>query len=1292
MYRRNHLFVRSLFLALILLFLPSFITAAPPQITDIQPPNAIPGQYIRITGSGFSESSGFSNTTRVFFLQNELRTFSDTISSGTEAWVRLPASASDIEGNPYPLVPGPATIKISNGANTSLPFSYTVGSERAAPVARSLFPAVPSPGQRTFVAVDGLTGYATTTWGDRFEIRQGESLFYARAEPTGNTGEPASRVNQGSQLRSAGDQPASDELTSTMDPGSSVGGGIISLPADLVPGPAAIRAGYQSGTDTFLWGPSLSFMVASSPSPLTLLEPFRDSIPRGQYLFLQSSSPVQSGVVGDAAAGSLLLQFFQGSLSFEQPASRSGRYLYAIVPEGLSMGAATVRAKTVFSGSGAVAISNPVAFTVNSSPGGPTVRGASIIGAEGGAVFADSCYAPGTVEFPTTEGANLVRIRQGGAVYEVEPTMIETWRMFFPKPPGLLPGVAEVSVVSTYGGVAAGESNRVATDVLSGPPVLTSLSSSVALAGQHLWAFGSGFSRAFNSVAFYQGEGPFVYATSCGTNQADAVSFEVPLSLAAGTYQVTVWHEAGETARLTLAIGSAAAPVQVLSCPSNLGARERFAVRVSGMRANTSVRISQGETSIGSGSVSAVGLVRAGLSSGAPPGPGSVVLTTDVGGTEPVVTTQAFSVSLSPDPPILSPSFFLYGVPMAGGGQYVRIEASSINTSTMTAEITQGGAQVLSSSVWREVDSVNVILPGSLATGPATVRVKAMYNGVETGWSNSVPVWISDQLLIAGCESLSSVMVPGKPYQLTTPRIVRDAEVQMVLSGRSGEWAVDQFHIEWYGLGTFALPSGMPAGLYLCRVRTKPAGALVFSAWGGSVLVEVSPGPVSNAPLTLGDDDSIEIPFAAGFTFPFTGQSWDRLRVSSNGGVTFGGYQGRQTDYGYLGYLLTGPPRIAPLWTDLYPMYDGSVRFEQHTSWLDVIYEGVPEWAVVQTESTARVRLFPDGRFDFIYGEVQLNLPVTVGFGPGGEAGDPGETDFSSLDLTRSIGTGTESSIYEELDGPAFDLDNLTLHFAANGRQATGYTILGTDGGVFAFGGSEFYGSLPAIGLVPNAPLSNLTLTTSEQGYYMMGLDGGVFCFGDAQFLGSLPGLGISNQTIDLEAVPGGQGYYLLGPDGGVFAFGTAEFHGSLPGVGVVNTALDMEITPSGQGYWILGIDGGIFAFGDAQFYGSLPQLGVAPVAPLKRIKSTPDGRGYCLLGEDGGVFAFGNANFWGSLPSLGVVNQAVDLEITPNNQGYYMLGVDGGIFSFGDAGFFGSLPGMGIATTTLDMEVKTNR
>jgi len=537
-------------------------------------------------------------------------------------------------------------------------------------------------------------------------------------------------------------------------------------------------------------------------------------------------------------------------------------------------------------------------------------------------------------------------------------------------------------------------------------------------------------------------------------------------------------------------------------------------------------------------------------------------------------------------------------------------------------------------------------------------------------------------------------MTPGKLALLAGQGITPDSEVEAVFSGEAGEWVLHQFdEPSGYSYREFASPTDMPEGLYICKFRTRPTASSGFSPWSPARLVEVQPAPAANTSLTLSIWDSIEIPFSPGFTFPFAGQSWDAIRISTHGAVTFGNNTGSTGPYyGYPDDFLDGPPRIAPLWSMFDSTWYGSIRFEQHPSWFDVIYDAVPQFWTTTNRSTVRLRLFPDGRFDFIYGDVHQEDDVLVGFSHGRGLADPGQVDFSSLDLSGSIGTGAESTIYQDMDGSQFDLDNLTLHFAANGRQATGYTILGTDGGVFAFGGSEFYGSLPAIGLVPNAPLSNLTLTTSEQGYYMMGLDGGVFCFGDAQFLGSLPGLGISNQTIDLEAVPGGQGYYLLGPDGGVFAFGTAEFHGSLPGVGVVNTALDMEITPSGQGYWILGIDGGIFAFGDAQFYGSLPQLGVAPVAPLKRIKSTPDGRGYCLLGEDGGVFAFGNANFWGSLPSLGVVNQAVDLEITPNNQGYYMLGVDGGIFSFGDAGFFGSLPGMGIATTTLDMEVKTNR
>ena len=65
----------------------------------------------------------------------------------------------------------------------------------------------------------------------------------------------------------------------------------------------------------------------------------------------------------------------------------------------------------------------------------------------------------------------------------------------------------------------------------------------------------------------------------------------------------------------------------------------------------------------------------------------------------------------------------------------------------------------------------------------------------------------------------------------------------------------------------------------------------------------------------------------------------------------------------------------------------------------------------------------------------------------------------------------------------------------------------------------------------------------------MVGSDGGVFAFGDAGFVGSLPGLGVHvNNIVGIVADRDGKGYWMVGADGGVFAFGDAGFVGSVPG------------------------------------------------------------------------------------------------------------------------------------------------
>ena len=74
--------------------------------------------------------------------------------------------------------------------------------------------------------------------------------------------------------------------------------------------------------------------------------------------------------------------------------------------------------------------------------------------------------------------------------------------------------------------------------------------------------------------------------------------------------------------------------------------------------------------------------------------------------------------------------------------------------------------------------------------------------------------------------------------------------------------------------------------------------------------------------------------------------------------------------------------------------------------------------------------------------------------------------------------------------------------------------LVGIDGGVFApqviVSGSvsvptpaPFFGSLPGLGIRPRAPIVGIAATHTGGGYWLIGSDGGVFAFGDAGFFGS---------------------------------------------------------------------------------------------------------------------------------------------------------------------------------------------
>ena len=75
-----------------------------------------------------------------------------------------------------------------------------------------------------------------------------------------------------------------------------------------------------------------------------------------------------------------------------------------------------------------------------------------------------------------------------------------------------------------------------------------------------------------------------------------------------------------------------------------------------------------------------------------------------------------------------------------------------------------------------------------------------------------------------------------------------------------------------------------------------------------------------------------------------------------------------------------------------------------------------------------------------------------------------------------------------------------------------GYWLAGTDGGVYAFGASKFYGSAGALTLAQ--PVVGMSPTVDSRGYVLAAADGGIFNYGTSKFYGSVPGAGVHVRNV----------------------------------------------------------------------------------------------------------------------------------------------------------------------------------
>lgn len=233
------------------------------------------------------------------------------------------------------------------------------------------------------------------------------------------------------------------------------------------------------------------------------------------------------------------------------------------------------------------------------------------------------------------------------------------------------------------------------------------------------------------------------------------------------------------------------------------------------------------------------------------------------------------------------------------------------------------------------------------------------------------------------------------------------------------------------------------------------------------------------------------------------------------------------------------------------------------------------------------------------------------------------------------------------------------------------YWEVGVDGGVFSFGGAQFYGSLPGSNVIVDNVIG-IAANSAKNGYWIATQTGDVYNYG-AAYAPTKPNVSSYgakvNNIVAIAAAPSGEGYYLAGSDGGVFAF-NAPFHGSLGGQALAKPIVGMAVRQQG-GYWLVGADGGVFAYGGAAYKGGLS--GTALAQPIVAMTSTPSGDGYWLVGADGGVFAYGDAGFYGSVSNTKLVGPVNSISRTSSGKGYWLSAADGGVFAYGDAQYQGN-------------------
>eukprot|EP00873_Tetraselmis_striata_P014885 jgi/Tetstr1/435149/TSEL_002609.t4 len=162
------------------------------------------------------------------------------------------------------------------------------------------------------------------------------------------------------------------------------------------------------------------------------------------------------------------------------------------------------------------------------------------------------------------------------------------------------------------------------------------------------------------------------------------------------------------------------------------------------------------------------------------------------------------------------------------------------------------------------------------------------------------------------------------------------------------------------------------------------------------------PEPNGGVSLSLSDDSHQEVPFSAGFAFPFFGKHYESVFVGSNGYLTFGEGENEHSASASTHSRLL---RISGLLTDLVPDAESSIKYLQTADTFAVIYHNMLHYGSNNERSSFWITLGRSGQVTLSYGEVAGSSTAVIGLSSGSasssEASLLGADDVCPPDVRR---------------------------------------------------------------------------------------------------------------------------------------------------------------------------------------------------------------------------------------------------------------------------------------------------